>query len=89
VANASGSIVFGEKQNRVGDFFMDMLENGGDPGNGMEHGCHSSVSLKGRGSNFAFADGSARFFKYGTAVWPLNLWAVSDEDRLKYAFQAQ
>jgi prepilin-type processing-associated H-X9-DG protein len=33
------------------------------------------------GSNFAFADGSVRFLKFGASVNPLNLWAVSDEWR--------
>jgi len=28
-----------------------------------------------------------RFIKYGNVTWPLNLWAISDADRLRYAFQ--
>jgi hypothetical protein len=30
-------------------------------------------------------DGSARFIRYGKAMGPLNLWAVSDYGRKTYA----
>jgi prepilin-type processing-associated H-X9-DG protein len=33
------------------------------------------------GSNYAFVDGSARFLRYGRAVSPINLWAVTDQWR--------
>jgi prepilin-type processing-associated H-X9-DG protein len=36
---------------------------------------------KSGGSNFVFADGSARFLKYGQSISPVNLWAVRDEWR--------
>lgn len=90
VLKPSDTIVFGEKQNATDGFFMDLLEGAtGDPGNGMEQGCHSTgvLSRKIGGSNFAFADGSVRFFKSGAAVWPLNLWAISEEDRSRFSFQ--
>jgi prepilin-type N-terminal cleavage/methylation domain-containing protein len=87
------TITFGEKQNSVDDFYMDLLESstadGPDYGNGAEQGCHSvAAPQKGAGgSNAALADGSVRFFKYGIAVWPVNLWAIEDDARAKYAFQ--
>jgi prepilin-type N-terminal cleavage/methylation domain-containing protein len=97
VLKSSDTVVFGEKKNRpdeeppvARDYYMDMLEGmGGNDYDRAEHGCHGAVNLRARGagSNFAFADSSVRFMKYGTATWPLNLWAVSDNDRLKYAFQ--
>ena len=31
--------------------------------------------------------GSVRFLKFGKDIFPLNLWAVADEDRLQFAFQ--
>ena len=31
----------------------------------------------GGGANYTFADGSARFLKFGRCIWPLNLWAVT------------
>jgi prepilin-type processing-associated H-X9-DG protein len=37
------------------------------------------------GSNYAMADGSARFIKFPQSVDPLNLWAVTDSNRLAYA----
>jgi prepilin-type N-terminal cleavage/methylation domain-containing protein/prepilin-type processing-associated H-X9-DG protein len=81
----SDTIVFGEKQNTASDYFMDMLEgNGGNDYDRAEHSAH--MGQRG-GSNFAFADGSARYLKYGTSVWPINLWAISDADRIDRAFQ--
>jgi prepilin-type N-terminal cleavage/methylation domain-containing protein/prepilin-type processing-associated H-X9-DG protein len=83
------------------DYFMDMYEpssggGGGGPiptGNDVdriEHGCHSTLHPGNRsgGSNFTFVDGSVRFLKYSRSTWPLNLWAISDEDRRLNAFQA-
>ena len=92
----AATIVFGEKKNLPNetppvamDFFMDMLEGNGNDADRVEHGCHSTSArrMRGGGSNFTFSDGSVRFLKYGTSVWPLNQWAVSDADRLTYAFQ--
>jgi prepilin-type N-terminal cleavage/methylation domain-containing protein len=97
ILKSSDTIVFGEKKNLPNenppvalDYFMDLLEGlGGNDSDRVEHGCHSrpNPNVRGAGSNSAFADGSARYIKYGNAVWPLNLWAVTDADRLKYAFQ--
>jgi len=82
---SSDTIVFGEKLNSAMDYFMDMLE--GDGGNDADREDHSAHFGLHGGSNFAFVDGSGRFLKYGSSVWPLNLWAISDADRLRYAFQ--
>jgi prepilin-type N-terminal cleavage/methylation domain-containing protein/prepilin-type processing-associated H-X9-DG protein len=77
------------------DYYMDMFEAAGGVPTGndvdrIEHGCHSVIRKGGRGggSNYAFVDGSVRFIKYGGSTWPLNLWAVSDVNRLKNAFVA-
>lgn len=88
VLKPSETIVLGEKQNRVPDFFMDLLEDPDNPGDGTEQGCHSRAFLKRQsgGSNFAISDGSARFLEYGGSCWPLNLWAISDKDRRDDAF---
>ena len=92
----SQTIIFGEKKNLqqsqgesiAMDFFMDMLEGIGNDADRVEHGCHSSLRRSHTGgSNFAFIDGSVRFLKYGTSVWPLNQWAVTDSNRQFYAFQ--
>ena len=92
VLHPSDTLLFGEKKNQptpATDYFMDLLE--GYSGNDMdrvEHACHSVNRAPGSGgSNFAVVDGSVRFFKRGTAVYPLNLWCISDADRQSYAFQ--
>lgn len=88
ILKSSDTIVFGEKKHDAGDYYMDMLEGlGGNDADKSEHGRHSASAGRGGGSNFVFSDGSARYLKYGTAVYPLNLWAVSDADRDKYKFQ--
>ena len=77
-------------------YFMDLLEpetSGtiGNDGVQVERGCHASqiVGTRSRagGSKYAFADGSARYLKYGQDVWPRNLWAVDEADRIAFAFQ--
>ena len=35
----------------------------------------------GGGSNYTFADGSARFLKFGRSVWPIDLWAITPDWR--------
>ena len=95
MVHPSGLIVLGEKQHDAGDFFMDLLENGGNDFTGIaEQGRHdnrgmtSSQSMgKGTsgGSNYAMGDASVRFIKFPQAVDPLSLWANSDVDRQHYA----
>jgi prepilin-type N-terminal cleavage/methylation domain-containing protein len=95
ISHPSDTIVFGEKRHDVGDFFMDLLENGGNDFTGIaEQGRHDNNGLvssqnmgagSSGGSNYAVADGSARFIKFPQAVDPLNLWAVTDSNRMAYA----
>ena len=99
IRRPSDTVIFGEKKNLLKEtgiqisphYFMDLLEGTGNDTDQLEHGCHSSgrsgTLSKSGGSNCAFADGSARFLKFGKDIYPLNLWASSDEDRLVYAFQ--
>ena len=88
IRKLSDTVVFGEKRNAAADYFMDLLEGmGGNDADRTEHGCHSRLKGSGGGSNFAFADGSVRFLKYGTSVWRVNLWCLSDPDRTQYAFE--
>lgn len=99
IRQPSETVIFGEKKNLLKEvgiqvsahYFMDLLEGTGNDTDQLEHGCHSArtsgtVSKSG-GSNCAFADGSTRFLKFGKDIYPLNLWASSEEDRLLYAFQ--
>jgi len=95
IPHISDTIVLGEKQHTAGDFYMDLLENGGNDFTGIaEQGRHdnsgnTSTQAEGAGStggsNYAMADGSARFIKFPQAVDPLNLWAVTDSNRTAYA----
>jgi len=89
------TVVLGEKQHDAGDFFMDLLENGGNDFTGIaeqgrhDNAGHLSSQLNGAGgtggSNYAMSDGSARFIKFPQAVDPLNLWAVTASNRVDYS----
>jgi prepilin-type N-terminal cleavage/methylation domain-containing protein/prepilin-type processing-associated H-X9-DG protein len=91
----SDTIVLGEKRHEAGDFYMDLLENLGNDFTGIaEQGRHSNSGVtssqsKGTGSsggsNYAMADGSARFIKFPQSVDPLSLWAITDASRAAYA----
>jgi prepilin-type N-terminal cleavage/methylation domain-containing protein/prepilin-type processing-associated H-X9-DG protein len=89
VVEPSNTLIFGEKKNEAMDYFMDLEEGVGNDLDRVEQGCHS-VTHKGKysgGSNFAFIDGSVAFKKFGLTVWPLNLWATGQSNRLHYAWQ--
>jgi len=98
VRKPSDTVEFGEKKNiqdvngiRVSvHYFMDLLSGHGNDADQIEHGCHSTAQVgtvsRAGGSDYAFCDGSARFLKFGTAVWPQNLWAVDDRERQLFAF---
>jgi prepilin-type processing-associated H-X9-DG protein len=79
------TIVIGEKRaDSDGDAYMDIWppQYGSDHLTEVAHGKHRlGGKERAGGSNYAFADGSARFLKYGAAFSPKNLWAVTDEFR--------
>ena len=81
IPNPTETILFGEKDTASAHFYMDFLETAaGNDFEELEHARHSGLKSAG-GSNFAFADGSARYLKYGRSVTPENLWAVIDSWR--------
>ena len=95
---SSETIILGEKctfaPNHAMDYYMDLLEgNGNDIDSVLEQSRHSastavgstSGSTGGGGSNYAFTDGSARYYKSPRALSPLNLWCITDADRQFYA----
>jgi len=89
VVHPSDTVVFGEKKNESPHYFTDLNEGVGNDLDQIEQGCHG-VARKARnsgGSNFDFVDGSARYMRYGSTVWPQNLWAVNDSNRLVYAWK--
>lgn len=84
IIHPSETIVLGEKISARGDFYMDMLAGNGDDFSGAvaqdRHSGRGEGSGTG-GANNTFADGSTRYYKYGDAFDPLNLWAISDINR--------
>jgi type II secretory pathway pseudopilin PulG len=81
------TITFGEKKRdseKDPDLYMDMWppEYGSDLVKDVDHAKHRSGSgEQSGGSNHAFADGSVRFLKYGAALRPKDLWAVTEAFR--------
>jgi hypothetical protein len=85
----SETLMFGEKKNSSPHYFMDLNEGVGNDLDQIEQGCHSVArkAINSGGSDFAYVDGSARYMRYGSTVWPLNLWAVNETNRLKFAWK--
>jgi hypothetical protein len=91
------SVVLGEKISDAGDYYMDLFENpqvGGNDASVAEqcrHANRNASSLNGQsgsgGSDYALADGSARFIKYPQSVSPLHLWCVADTNRVLNAWK--
>ena len=78
------SIVFGEKESKSGHYWMDYQMY--DDLDQLEQSRHSTGKKGlhgngGGGSVYAFADGSARFLRFGQALNPVNLWAVTPSVR--------
>jgi len=91
----SDTVILGEKFTSANDYYMDLLEgnNGNDIDQVLEQSRHggsgavsdTSGSYGSGGSNYTFADGSARYYKCPKAMSPLNLWCITDANRLKFA----
>jgi prepilin-type N-terminal cleavage/methylation domain-containing protein/prepilin-type processing-associated H-X9-DG protein len=83
IREPSETITFGEKLTELTHKHMDLLDGAGDDTSKLEESRHSRGGGSGTsgGSNYAFADGSVRFLRYGKALAPINLWAVTDQWR--------
>jgi len=80
ITEPTETVVFGEKTSDSGHWWMDFKDS--DDITELEQGRHGyGVKGSAGGSNYAFADGSARFLRYGKSVSPINLWAVRPLDR--------
>jgi prepilin-type N-terminal cleavage/methylation domain-containing protein/prepilin-type processing-associated H-X9-DG protein len=82
IPKPADTITIGEKRaDSDDDPYMDIWPpeyGGSDHLTKVAHGKHgSSRNVRSSGSNYVFADGSARFLKYGAAFNPKNLWAVT------------
>ena len=87
IIHPSDTVILGEKNSNHGDFYMDVNEGSGNDFSGvLEESRHDSrgPDTNTGGSNYAFSDGSARFMKVHTALYPLNLWCISDTNRTYY-----
>jgi prepilin-type N-terminal cleavage/methylation domain-containing protein/prepilin-type processing-associated H-X9-DG protein len=88
IVHPSDTVVLGEKKSTAGDFYMDLNEGTGNDFSGVLEECrHDSrgPDTDTGGSNYAFCDGSARYMKVHTALYPLNLWCISDSNRVAFA----
>jgi prepilin-type N-terminal cleavage/methylation domain-containing protein/prepilin-type processing-associated H-X9-DG protein len=89
------TITLGEKLTQSGQYYMDLFEAEGNDIQELELGRHAATGVgggtqngsKSGGSNYSFADGSARFYKYDASEYPRNLWCISDAARTTYAVQ--
>ncbi len=89
IPHPSDTVVLGEKKHKSPQYHMDLLEiePGGAVGNDLyeldrsRHGGTGVENSGTGGSNYAFADGSTRFIRFADILWPLNLWAVTDDGR--------
>ncbi len=82
VTKASDTILFGEKKNKSGHFYMDLFEGHGNDYEELDHVRHGKTA-----SNYAFFDGGVRQLRKGACVGPtVNLWAVTDYGRTNYNY---
>ena len=87
ITQTSETIIFGEKEHNSAHYYMDFLEGKGNDVTEVEQSRHSTTSASsgGGGSNYAFADGSARYLKFGKSFKPINFWATVDSWRTNNA----
>jgi type II secretory pathway pseudopilin PulG len=78
----SETVLFGEKDSESGHWWMDYWP--GDDYKELEQSRHGGLTKsQAGGSVFAFADGSARFLRFGRSLDPINLWFIDPELRKK------
>jgi prepilin-type N-terminal cleavage/methylation domain-containing protein/prepilin-type processing-associated H-X9-DG protein len=83
IREPSETILFGEKLPDSMHYYMDFMEVDaadltGNDFNQLDHDKHMRGAPGSGGSNFAFADGSTRYYKYWGSIQPINLWGVTD-----------
>jgi prepilin-type N-terminal cleavage/methylation domain-containing protein len=85
IVETSETIILGEKANESGHYWMDWDQV--DDQLQLEQSRHSVTQSDtgGGGSVYAFADGSARYYRWSKALFPINLWGVTAEARTNSA----
>jgi prepilin-type N-terminal cleavage/methylation domain-containing protein/prepilin-type processing-associated H-X9-DG protein len=73
IEQPSETVVFGEKQDGLGDFLMDLRTT--NQLTVLEQKRHLG------GANYAFADNSARSLGFGKTLRPINFWGVTEVAR--------
>ncbi len=74
IQNHSDTVVFGEKEDESGHYWMDYLNK--DDLDQLDQSKHATGAHgQSGGSNYAFADGSARYLRFGQSLSPINMWA--------------
>ena len=82
IPEPSNTIIFGEKRKGSRHCHMDFYQGKGNDVKEIDPAKHGGGSSDtGGGSNYTFADGSARFMKNGTTLNPENLWGVTYQFR--------
>ncbi len=94
VIHPSDTVILGEKRSSAMDYYMDNLDGQGDDFSGkLEQSRHSGSlipaanGIGGGGSNYTFSDGSTRYIKCPGTMDPLDLWCISDSNRMAYAIK--
>ena len=87
IREPSETILLGEKITESLHKHMDLEQGIGNDSDQIEEGRHSRGvgNATAGGSNYGFVDGSARFLRYGKALYPINLWANTDQWRTNTA----
>jgi prepilin-type N-terminal cleavage/methylation domain-containing protein/prepilin-type processing-associated H-X9-DG protein len=82
IKEPSETIILGEKMEDQDHFHFDH-DRKKDWDDVLDDSKHASGGIRrsGGGSNYAFADGSARYLRFGQTGYPINLWAVLPEKR--------
>lgn len=82
IKDASATAVFGERELESRHWYFD-YETYEDITQ-LDQNKHNNSNRRSEtsgGANYIFADGSARFMRYGTTVAPINMWAVTESWR--------
>lgn len=78
IQSPSETAVFGEKETESLHWYFDYETYEDITQLNQSKHMNRSRQEGGGGSNYVFADGSARFMKYGRTVMPINMWAVTE-----------
>jgi prepilin-type N-terminal cleavage/methylation domain-containing protein len=86
IRQPSETILFGEKKTGGQDFYVDLNAVTVSVVDVTEQARHArSLAAKSGGANHAYADGSARFSKFGRSLCPIQQWAVTEAGRTNLA----